>query len=130
MSQDAVLPLALLMVLVLSFSMHGLAASGHFPKEHRSAALSAGAGPLVLFGSLLLSLLSLTTGLVLGARMIPWYAAVIGGGAMVLMAPLVLRTFPDHVVNGRTALIVFSAANALLAVLEICLASNPHPAFA
>jgi hypothetical protein len=119
MSQDAVLPLALLMVLVLSFSMHGLAASGHFPREHRSAALRAGAGPLVLFGSLLLSVLSLATGLVLGARVIPWYAAVIGGGAMVLMAPLVLRTFPDDVVNGRTALIVLSGANAVVAVILI-----------
>jgi len=119
MPLDAVLPLALLMALVLSFSMHGLAASGHFPKQHRSAALRAGAGPLVLFGSLLLSLLSLAAGLVLGARMIPWYAAVIGGGAMVLAAPLVLRSFPDDVVNGRMALIVFSGAGAVVATLLI-----------
>jgi hypothetical protein len=117
MSQDAVLPLALLMVLVLCCSMYALAASGHFPKEHRSAALRAGAGPLVLFGSLLLSLLSLAAGLVLGARMIPWYAAVIGGGAMVLAAPLALRFFPDDVVNGRMALIVLSGAGAVAVVL-------------
>jgi hypothetical protein len=117
MSPDGVLPLGLLMLLVLSFSMHGLAASGHFPKEHRSAALSTGAGPLVLFGSLLLSLLSLATGLVLGARTIPWYAAVIGGGAMVLAAPLVLRTIPDDVVNSRMALIMLSGANAVVAVI-------------
>src|ERR1700674_3447777 len=119
MSLDAMLPLALLMALVLFFSMHGLAASGHFPKQHRSAALRAGAGPLVLFGSLLLSLLSLAAGLVLGARMITWYAAVIGGGAMVLAAPLVLRTLPDDVVNGRMALIIFSGAGALVATLLI-----------
>ena len=119
MSLDAMLALALLMALVLLFSMHGLAASGHFPKQHRSAALRAGAGPLVLFGSLLLSLLSLAAGLVLGARMIPWYAAVIGGGAMVLAAPLVLRTLPDDVVNGRMALIIFSGAGALVATLLI-----------
>jgi hypothetical protein len=117
MSPDGVLPLGLLMLLVLSFSMHGLAASGHFPKEHRSAALSTGTGPLVLFGSLLLSLLSLATGLVLGARTIPWYAAVIGGGAMVLAAPLVLRTIPDDVVNSRMALIMLSGANAVVAVI-------------
>jgi hypothetical protein len=125
MPQDAVLPLALLMVLVLSFSMHGLAASGHFPKQRRSAALSAGAGPLVLFGSLLLSFLSLAAGLVLGARMIPWYAAVIGGGAMVLAAPLVLRSFPDDVVNGRMALIMLCAAGAVVAVILSGMAERP-----
>jgi len=117
MSQDGALPLGLLMLLVLSFSMHGLAASGHFPKEHRPAALSTGAGRLVLFGSLLLSLLSLAAGLVLGARTIPWYAAVIGGGAMVLAAPLVLQKFPDDVVNSRMALIMLSGANAVVAVI-------------
>jgi hypothetical protein len=125
MSQEAVLPLALLMVLVLSFSMHGLAASGHFPKEHRSAALRAGAGPFVLFGSLLVSLLSLAAGLLLGARMIPWYAAVIGGGAMVLAAPLVLRSFPDNVVNGRMALIIFSGAGAVVAMILVGMAERP-----
>jgi hypothetical protein len=124
MSQDAVLPLALLMALVLSVSMHGLAASGHFPREHRSAALSAGAGALILFGSLLISLLSLAAGLVLAARMIPWYAAVIGGGATVLAAPLVLRLLPDAVVNGRMALIVLSGAAAVVAAIMIGMAER------
>ncbi|MGP0090392.1 MAG: hypothetical protein ACLPKB_10620 [Xanthobacteraceae bacterium] len=124
MPQDAVLPLALFMALMLSCSMHGLAASGHFPKEHRSAALSAGAGPFVLFGSLLLSFLSLATGLMLAARMIPWYAAVIGGGAMVLAAPLVLQLFSDATVNGRVALIVLSGASAVLAVSLIGMAGR------
>jgi hypothetical protein len=124
MSQDTVLPLALFMALMLSFSMHGLAASGHFPKEHRSAALRAGAGPLVLFGSLLLSFLSLATGVVLAARMIPWYAAVIGGGAMVLAAPLVLRLFSDAAVDGRVALILLSGASAVWAAILIGMAGR------
>jgi hypothetical protein len=122
MSQDAVLPLALLMALVLSCSLHGLAASGHFPKEHRSAALSAGGGPLVLFGSIVLSLLSLAAGLMLGLRTIPWYSAVIGGGAMVLMAPLVLQAFPDDIVNGRAGLIMLSGINAFVAVVLVGMA--------
>jgi len=115
MSLDAVLPLALLMALVLSFALHGLAASGHFPKERRSAALGAGAGPLILFGSLIVSLLALAAGLALGTGMIPWYAAVIGCGAMVLAAPLLLQVFPDNVVDGRTVLIVLAGVNAVAA---------------
>lgn len=125
MSQDAMLPLALFMTLMLACSMHGLAASGHFPKEHRSAALSAGAGPLVLFGSLLASLLSLGAGLVLAARMIPWYAAVIGGGVMVLAAPLALRSFADDIVNGRVMLIVLSGASTVAALILIGMAGRP-----
>jgi hypothetical protein len=124
MSQDAVLPLALLMALVLSVSMHGLAASGHFPEEHRSAALRAGAGALILFGSLLISLLSLAAGIVLAVRMIPWFAAVIGGGATVLAAPLVLRLLPHAIVNGRMALIVLSGAAAVVAAIMIGMAER------
>ena len=36
---------------------------------------------------------------------VPLYAAVIGGGAMVLFAPLLLQPFPDSFVNGRRGLV-------------------------
>jgi hypothetical protein len=48
---------------------------------------------------------------------LPWPAAVIGGGAMVLAAPLVLRVFSDRFVDGRGALVAFAGAAALFAVL-------------
>ena len=52
---------------------------------------------------------------------------MIGGGAMVLAAPLILRLFPDRFLDGRGALIVFSAA-ALFALLMIWirLAGSSH----
>jgi len=46
---------------------------------------------------------------------LPWPAAVIGAGAAVLAAPLLLRPLPDAFVNGRAALVAFASASALLA---------------
>ena len=122
MSSNAILPLILFMALLLAVALCGLAASGHFPREHRSPVLQSGAGPFILFGSLALSLLSLAAGLWLAIRAIPWYAIVIGGGAVLLAAPLLLRPLPDAFVNGRGALIAFSGAGLLTVVLLRALA--------
>jgi hypothetical protein len=117
---SAILPLILLMALLLTVALCGLAASGHFPYEHRSPALKSRAGEFILFGSLILSMLCLVTGVALVWRAVPWYAAVIGGGAMVLAAPLALRSFPDAFVNGRTALVTFPGASILIVILLFC----------
>jgi hypothetical protein len=117
LASSAILPLVLFMALLLAAALCGLAASGHFPPEHRAPALRSGAGPFILFGSLILSLLCLAVGVVLAWRAIPWYAAVIGGGAVVLAAPLVLRSFPDTFVNGRGALLTFAGVSGLIVAL-------------
>jgi hypothetical protein len=49
---------------------------------------------------------------------VPLYAAVIGGGAMVLFAPLLLQPFPDSVVNGRRGLVIFTALATGLTVIS------------
>jgi hypothetical protein len=116
---SAVIPLLSFMLLLLSASLCGLAASGHFPAEHRAPGLRTGLGRIVLFGSLALCLLSLVGGIVLIWHAVPWYAAVIGGGAMVLAAPMLLQPFPDSFVNGRGALLIFSGLS-LLAALFLC----------
>jgi hypothetical protein len=56
--------------------------------------------------------------------LIPWYAAVIGGGAAILLAPLALQAFPDRVVDGKIALIGFATAAAVLAAL-LCWLARP-----
>jgi len=117
MSSNAILPLILFMALLLAVALCGLAASGHFPREHRSPALQSGAGPFILFGSLALSLLCLAAGLWLAGRVVPWYATVIGGGAVLLAAPLLLRPLPDAFVNGRGALFVFAGISGLIVAL-------------
>ncbi|MDO8877961.1 MAG: hypothetical protein Q8M24_16860 [Pseudolabrys sp.] len=117
MPASAVLPLLLFMMLVLMLSLHGLAAAGHFPHERRTPALRSFEGTLILFGSLTIAAVCLAAGLIAAWQRIPWYAAVIGGGAVALLAPLVLQLFPDRFVDSRCALIGFAGAAAMLALL-------------
>jgi hypothetical protein len=108
--------LACFMAGVLTVALYGLAASGHFPREARGARLQ-GSGGLVLWGTLAVAALAAAGLLVEAWGRLPWHMAVIGGGAMLLFAPLVLRPFPDSFVDGCSALLVFSAAAAGLAVV-------------
>jgi hypothetical protein len=119
MSFDAWFDLFLFMALFAAASLHGLAASGQFPREHRAASLQSAAGSAILYGSIIVTLLSLLAGLFFAWQTIPWYAAVIGGGAPVLFAPLLLRPLPDKFVNGRAALLFFSAIAAAIALVML-----------
>lgn len=104
---DAVPPLALFTGLMLALSLQALTASGHFPREHRSPALASGFGAALLYGAIVLAALCLIAGMAAAWRLIPWYAAVIGGGLAILLAPLVLQKFSDRFVDGRAALFTF-----------------------
>jgi hypothetical protein len=119
LSHLAWFPLALLMALLLALSLLGLAASGHFPAEHRAAALRSVAGRIVLYGSIAAGAVCLVAGLALAWHLIPWYAAVIGGGAVILFAPLVLQSMPDRFVDGYGALMTFSTTAILLTLAMI-----------
>ena len=116
MSFVAWLALVLLMALLAAASLHGLAVSGQFPREHRGEAFRSPLGAVTLFGSIAVTLLSLLVGLFLAWRTIPWYAAVIGGGVPILFAPLMLRPMPDRFVNGRGAVLSFSVLSAVIAL--------------
>jgi hypothetical protein len=118
----ALLPLLLFMALTLAASLQGLAASGHFPRRHRGSAVAFGFGPIILFGSMVLVVVCLVAGIAAAPRLMPWYAAVIGGGLSVLAAPLVLQWFPDRFVDGRGSLVAFAALSAALALVLIWLA--------
>jgi hypothetical protein len=102
---------------VLLVSLYGLAASGHFPPEFRGKNLRGPLGAAVLWSSMAVTVAASVVALVVGARSLPWYAAVIGGGAMLLFAPLLLRPFPDTFVNGRLGLLIFAAGTAVLAAV-------------
>ena len=58
-------------------------------------------------------------------KMIPWYAAVIGGGLAILVAPMVLQLFSDRFVDGRASLVSFAVGSALIAFFLILLAGRP-----
>lgn len=118
----AVILLLLFMASLLALSLYGLAASGHFPREHRAPAFASGIGPIILFGSIAVAIASLLAAIVAAWYLIPWYAAIIGGGLAILCAPLVLRQFPDSFVNGRFALLGLAGAGAIIALLLVRLA--------
>ena len=124
LTTDAILPLVLFTLLMLMLSLHGLSASGHFPREHRATALSSPLSAVILHGTILIALTSLTAGLWAAWRLIPWYAAVIAGGLAILAAPLVLQEFSDNFVDHRGSLLSFASASAALAIMLLLIATN------
>jgi hypothetical protein len=109
--------LAVFMALVLVLALYALTVSGHFPAEYRAPSLNTAAGRVLLWGTL--ALCAAVTVLVarFAWRHVPLYAAAIGGGAMLLAAPLVLRPLPDSFVNGRGGLLFFAAVALCLVLI-------------
>jgi hypothetical protein len=116
----SLLPLVLVTLLLFTASLYGLAALGHFPRATRQQALLQGSGPLVLWGSIAAVAASVAVAVVAAWQMIPWYAAIIGGGAAILLAPLALQYFSDRFVDGRRALLLFAGATLVLAAGLVC----------
>jgi hypothetical protein len=116
------LPLVLFAALMLLLALFALTASGHFPRASRLPAMAAGAAPVVLWVSIAVAACCLAAGLTAAWRLIPWYAAVIGGGGGILVAPIVLQWFPDRFVDGKRGLLSFAALAALLAFVLLWLA--------
>lgn len=107
--------------LLMCVALYGLAVSGHFPAEHRAETLRTPAGAAILWTTMAIALLAIIVAIAFAWRSIPWYAAVIGGGGVLLAAPLVLQAFPDSFVDGRAALTVFATASIALALLMTAL---------
>ena len=102
---------------VLAVALYGLTASGHFPAEARGETFKRGSGALVLGATLLATAGAAASMLVKSWWILPWYLSLLGGGAMLLFAPLLLQPLPDSFVNGRRGLIAFSACAVALAGL-------------
>jgi hypothetical protein len=100
---------------VLLLALYGLCLSGHFPAQFRGEKLSGASGTAVLAASAVAAVAAGVAALMGAAEALPWYAAVIGAGAVLLFAPLLLQPLPDSFVDGRPALLVFSGGAALLA---------------
>ena len=109
--------LGLLTGSVVLVALYGLTASGHFPAEFRPEKLQRGWGPAVLWGTMVIAVVSGSAALGLAWRVLPWYATVIGAGAALLFAPLLLQPMPDSFVNGRRGLLVLAAGAVILAAL-------------
>ena len=109
--------MGLLVGSLLLAALYALAASGHFPKEHRPPALREGWGAMVLWGTLMATGAAAAAAVGVAWGALPWYAIVIGGGAALLFAPLLLQPFPDSFVNGRRGLLALAGGAILLSVL-------------
>ena len=105
---------------VLAVALYGLTVSGHFPVETRSERFKSGWGVVVLWGTIAATAFAALSMLLKSWSILPWHLQVIGGGAMLLFAPLLLQPLPDSFVNGRRGLLVFSAGAILLAGLMMC----------
>lgn len=68
----------------------------------------------MLWGSIGVVAISVAGALYFAAATLPWYAAIIGGGLMILAAPLAVQPLPNRIVDGRIALLA-------LAVLSLAL---------
>src|SRR3954454_24439080 len=91
---ETLIPLILFTALLLVLSLHTLAASGQFPREHRAPALASGIGGFVLYGTIAVAITSLVIALLAAWRLIPWYAAIIGGGLPLPLGPPRLQQVP------------------------------------
>jgi hypothetical protein len=109
--------LSIFMGLVLALALCGLTVSGHFPAEVREPRLQTTIGRLTLWATIAVALLVAGTAIALAWRRLPLYAAIIGAGAMMLIAPQLLRPLPDSFVNGRRGLLAFAALGLALTLL-------------
>jgi hypothetical protein len=117
MTLPAIPELLVFMALVLILALYGLTVSGHFPAEFREPDLKTGSGNAIIWGSIALSALTAFVTLALAWYRLPLAPAIIGGGAMILFAPLLLQPLPDSFVDGRQGLIIFAGLGAALALL-------------
>lgn len=104
--------------LLLAAALYVLSLSGHFPAEHRGAALRGVAGIILMAFTALVVAAAVIGGVIIAWSSLPFAVLVIAAGAGTLAAPLILTNFPDAFVNGRGALIAFAvmavACSALL----------------
>lgn len=122
LTPSSLVPLALFVALVLTASLYGLAASGHFPRASRRPAMATRSAAVTIWLSGLLALLAVIAGAISVWHVIPWYTVVIGAGLAILAAPLVLQQCSDAFVDGRGALIAFSGGAAILAIALVLIA--------
>jgi hypothetical protein len=107
--------LALYVAAVLLLALYGLTASGHFPAEHRGEKLRHGWGAALLWATMASTAVAGVMMLIRAWSLLPWHALVIGGGVMLLLAPLLLQPLPDSFVDGRCGLLVFGFGAVLFA---------------
>ena len=113
------LDLTLFMVSVGLLALYGLAWSGHFPADYRSDEFKTTSGAGMHWGTLVTAV---TAACLVGdaaIQVLPWPAMIVGGGSMLLAAPLLLQLFSDRFVNSVSALTSFAGSALAVAVIFV-----------
>jgi hypothetical protein len=111
------LELSLYTASVALLALYGLTVSGHFPAELRAAQLKTGAGAAILWLTLAAACLAAIMVAWVASPLLHWTAIVIGGGGVLLAAPLLLRLFPNWFVDGPSGLVAFAAGAVMVALI-------------
>jgi hypothetical protein len=113
--------LTLFIVGVTVLALYGLTVSGHFPAATRHKDLQTSMATVVIAGTLLTSAVATVIVMAIAVSTLPWPLIIIGGGAALLVSPLLLRALPDAFVDGLAGLLTFAAA-AIFTALSLWLA--------
>jgi len=113
---QSLVPLALFAALFFIAALFLLAALGHFPRAARNDAMKQRFGPALLWGTIVIIALCALVAVIAAWRFIPWFAALIAGGAAILVAPLALQNFSDAFVDGQRGIATFAALDLVLAL--------------
>ena len=118
MSLPSLSPLLLLMATALVSCMFVVVVAGHFPVQSRAEKFTTLSGLLVLWGSICVVVISSLGTVYFSAMALPLYATIIGGGLMVLAAPLAVQPFSNHIVDSKQVLLALAAVS-----LALCIAA-------
>jgi hypothetical protein len=113
--------LTLFIVGVTLLALYGLTVSGHFPAAARRKELQTSIATVAIAGTLLTSAVATVIVMAIAVHALPWPLIIIGGGAALLVSPLLLRALPDAFVDGLAGLLTFAAA-AIFTALSLWLA--------
>jgi hypothetical protein len=109
--------LGLFVLGVMLLTLYGLTVSGHFPFAARRKDLQSPFGTFVIGATLLGSGLAAAVLIVSALDVLPWTAIIIGGGAALLVGPILLRAFSDDFVDGLAGITTFAAIAMVIAVV-------------
>lgn len=101
--------LALFTAAVLVIATFVITVAGQFPSEHRKPGLASPVGVAILWLAIAAVGASGLATIAFAWATLPWYAAVLSAGLMILIAPYILHPLPDWFLNGRTGLVVLAA---------------------
>ncbi len=108
------LALLLFAALIVTIAMFGLSLSGHFPAPQNRQLKDWPARALIICSIIVVAFCTAKAlGLAMGR--LPAPIAIIGAGAALLVAPLILKSLPDSFVDGRRGLVTLAGVAAFLA---------------